>query len=368
MTTQPLSAVPIVPTTRQKAMLALSFLALSTLGMIHPANAQEVTYIIFDPPGSTSTQPKSINAKGAITGSYNDANFVLHGFLRAPDGSFTRFHAPGATYTFPQSINRVGAITGSYDDANFVLHGFLRSPDGNFTTFDPPGSEGSRFGPGTGVAAINGAGEITGAYEGKPNPEGRIPIHGFLRSRHGTFTTFDPPGSVGTFAASINAEGAITGGYSDGQNIHGFLRARNGTITTFDVPGPTSNPNPIGINQAGEIAGSYLDPQGNYSHGFLRARDGTFTTFDVPAAAQTVPTGINSKGEITGSYDDAQYVTHGFLRAPDGTVTTFDPPGYTGTGSSGINSAGTIIGVTGSGHGFIRIEDKKEEDAKGDRN
>ncbi len=358
MTTQPRSAAQIVPTTRQKAMLALSFLALSTLGMIHPANAQEVTYIIFDPPGSTSTQPKSINAKGAITGSYNDANFVLHGFLRAPDGSFTRFHAPGATYTFPQSINRVGAIAGSYDDANFVLHGFLRSPDGTITTFDPPGSEGSRFGPGTGVAAINGAGEITGAYEGKPNPEGRIPIHGFLRSRHGTFTTFDPPGSVGTFAASINAEGAITGGYSDGQNIHGFLRARDGTITTFDVPGPTSNPIPVGINRAGEIAGSYLDPTGNYSHGFLRARDGTFTKFDVPAAPETFPTGLNSKGEITGWYYDANFNGHGFLRAPDGTFTTFDPPGYTGTGPTGINSAGTITGSV-NGHGFVRIEDKR---------
>src|SRR3984893_8648546 len=91
MTSQPLPAAPIVPTTRQKAMLALSFLALSTLGMIHPANALEVTYIIFDPPGSNSTQPASINAKGAIAGSYNDANYVLHGFLRAPDGSFTTF-------------------------------------------------------------------------------------------------------------------------------------------------------------------------------------------------------------------------------------------------------------------------------------
>src|SRR5882762_7035008 len=227
MTTQPLSLAQIVPATRQKAMLALSFLALSALGMIHPANAQEVTYIIFDAPGSTSTQPTSINAKGAIAGSYNDANFVLHGFLRAPDGSFTTFDAPGATYTFPASINRVGAIAGSYDDANFVLHGFLRSPHGNFTTFDPPGSKGTEFGPGTGVAAINGAGEITGAYEGKPDAEGHVPIHGFLRSRHGTFTTFDPPGSVGTFPSSINAEGAITGAYSDGQNIHGFLRARD---------------------------------------------------------------------------------------------------------------------------------------------
>src|SRR5258706_950841 len=129
MTTQPLSAVPIVPTTRQKAILALSFLALSTLGMIHPANAQEVTYIIFDPPGSTVTRPTSINAEGAITGSYNDANFVLHGFLRAPDGSFTTFDAPCAAYTFPASINRVGAIAGSYDDTNIQLHGFLRFPN-----------------------------------------------------------------------------------------------------------------------------------------------------------------------------------------------------------------------------------------------
>src|SRR5437588_7897652 len=130
MTTHPLSAVQIVPSTRQKTMLALSFFAFSTMAMIHPANAQEAAYVIFDPPGSTSTKPASINAKGAITGSYNDANFVLHGFLRAPDGSFTTFDAPGATYTFPQSINRVGAIAGSYDDANVVLHGLLPAADG----------------------------------------------------------------------------------------------------------------------------------------------------------------------------------------------------------------------------------------------
>src|SRR2546421_108487 len=93
---------------RRKEVLAVGLMVLYTLGMIHPANAQEVTFIIFDPPGSTSTHPASINAKGAITGSYNDANFVLHGFLRAPDGSFTTFDAPGAAYTFPASINRVG--------------------------------------------------------------------------------------------------------------------------------------------------------------------------------------------------------------------------------------------------------------------
>jgi hypothetical protein len=104
------------------------------------------------------------------------------------------------------------------------------------------------------------------------------------------------------------------------------------------------------------------------NHGFLRARDGTFTTFDGPGATfvGTVPTGINSKGEITGWYDDANGAAHGFLRAPDGTFTTFDPPGYTGTDPLGINSAGTITGVVGHGHGFVRIEDKREEDEQGD--
>src|SRR5258708_7675641 len=208
MTTQPLSAVPIAPTTRQKAMLALSFLALSTLGMVHPANAQEVTYIIFDPPGSTSTQPKSINAKGAIAGSYNDANFVLHGFLRSPDGSFT--------------------------------------------TFDPPGTKGAQGGPGTGVAAMNGAGMITGSYNGGTR------LHGFLRSRAGTFTRFDVPGATITAPTGINEAMEITGGYYDNHQVfHGFLRARDGTLTTFDAPGSTPTTNPIAINPAEEIAGYY---------------------------------------------------------------------------------------------------------------
>src|SRR5437660_1352616 len=49
----------------RKEVLAVGLMVLYTLGIPHPANAQEVTYIIFDAPGSTFTQPTSINAKGA---------------------------------------------------------------------------------------------------------------------------------------------------------------------------------------------------------------------------------------------------------------------------------------------------------------
>ena len=48
----------------------------------------------------------------------------------------------------------------------------------------------------------------------------RFRSHGFLRAPHGTFTTFDPPGSTGTSVGGINPGGAITGSYFD---VNGFV-------------------------------------------------------------------------------------------------------------------------------------------------
>src|SRR5216684_2331018 len=244
----------------RKEVLAVGLMMLYTLGIPHPANAQEVTYIIFDPPGSTFTQPASINAEGAITGTYGDAQYVIHGFLRARDGSFI--------------------------------------------TCDPPGTKGTGFGPGAGAAAINGAGVITGSYNSGTR------IHGFLRSRAGTFTKFDVPGATTTVPTGINEAMEITGGYYDKRQVfHGFLRARDGTLTTFDAPGSTTTTNPIGINRAEEIAGCYDDANG-VNHGFLRAPDGTITTFDPPGYSGTDPSGINSAGTIIGVVNQG----HGFVR------------------------------------------------------
>src|SRR5207249_12043628 len=90
------------------------------------------TTTILNVPSVSSDPPiYSINQTGAITGSYNDARGVSHGFLRAPDGAFTTFDAPGAGTGLGQgtvalSINRNGAITGSYLDAT-GNHGFVRT-------------------------------------------------------------------------------------------------------------------------------------------------------------------------------------------------------------------------------------------------
>ena len=76
-------------------------------------------------------------AAGTGDGVLNSAKTLL-------GGAIITFDAPGAG-TGPQqgtlayAINQAGTIAGYYFDSNPVTHGFLRAPDGSFTTFDAPG-------------------------------------------------------------------------------------------------------------------------------------------------------------------------------------------------------------------------------------
>ncbi len=204
----------------------------------------------FDAPGAGAvsgqgegTFPDAINAEGAITGYEYDANFVIHGFVRAADGIITTVDVLGAGTgqfqgTNPEGINPEGEISGFYIDPNNQGHGFVRASDGAITTFDPPGplSVYGGFGVGPGLD-INPAGEIPGSYFATiaGNPFGGN-YRGFVRNRDDSFATFDaatyPPCCIWTFAVAINSAGAVVGEYNDEFNVnHGFLRARNGDIT-----------------------------------------------------------------------------------------------------------------------------------------
>jgi hypothetical protein len=91
---------------------------------------------------SSGTQGGSIDPGGTIAGQYVDSNGVFHGFLRSKDGEITIFDAPGAgtgsgqgtLITFGDGINPEGEIAGACEDTNCVLHGFVRAPNGTFTS------------------------------------------------------------------------------------------------------------------------------------------------------------------------------------------------------------------------------------------
>ena len=64
-------------------------------------NLHRPTFTSFDAPGAASgdgqgTEPASVNAEGTIAGFYDDANNVLHSFVRAIDGTIATFDAPDA--------------------------------------------------------------------------------------------------------------------------------------------------------------------------------------------------------------------------------------------------------------------------------
>jgi len=348
------------------------------------------TYIEFDAPGAGTgayqgTLPISANAAGAVTGTYTDASGLAHGFIRDSNGNLTPFSAPGAGTgaslgTFAVSINTADAIVGVYADASNVYHGFVRDSSGHITSFDAPGVGTVPY-EGTIPTSINTAGVVAGTYV---DPEG--PAHGFVRDSSGHITSFDvtnPPG--GTFPLGINAAGAIVGMYQlpeclaqggGGNAYHGFVRAANGTITTFDAPGAgCTGTDPISINQAGEIAGSYTDTN-CVRHGFVGSPSGTITPFDAPGAgagigwlqgslAGTLAMSINSAGDVTGGFADDNGVYHGFLRTSDGTMASpvnawlagLAP--LQGTAGISINDQGYIVGAyldTNSvAHGFLHF-------------
>ena len=69
----------------------------------------------------------------------------------------------------------------------------------------------------------------------------------------------------------------------------------------------------------------------------------SFTTINVPGATNTQANGINNRGEIVGSFTDATG-THGFIYSA-GTFTTINVPGATGgTEAYGINDNGHVVG------------------------
>jgi probable HAF family extracellular repeat protein len=79
-------------------------------------------------------------------------------------------------------------------------------------------------------------------------------------------------------------------------------------FTTIDVP-RASLTAARGINDAGQIVGSFTDNAG--THGFVLS-GGSFTQIDVPGASSTHGGKINTKGQIVGRFTDSAG-THGFF-------------------------------------------------------
>jgi len=252
-----------------------------------------------------------------------------------PSYAFTAIEIPG---TMPGSGSGVLAINGAGQTVGLLnlndgtpTHGFLLS-DGRLTQLDVPGSV-------TTIAyGINDSGDIVGSY-GTSFQRRQI---AFLLSG-GSFTTMEPPGSTESVAQGINNVGQVVGWFRDGETTHGFLFSQ-GRFVTIDVPGSTFT-QVFGINDAGQMVGTFsTEPNSSGGPGFLLS-GGVFTTLDAPGASDfTRAQSINNAGEIVGTFGDANHADHAFVLSA-GVFTTIDPPSSVFSEAFGINDRGQIVGI-----------------------
>jgi uncharacterized protein (TIGR03437 family) len=286
----------MVPTRYLSAFLAVAGPCL--------AQVQTYTFTRLDVPGAKATYAYKINNTGQILGSYADTT-GMHCFLRSADAAvYTSFDTPDGN-AYCQGINNLGQVAGFFIDTKQGTRGFIRDASGEFTTFDFPGQ-----GVQPVVAAINDLGEIVGTF-GQPPFGGP----GYLRSPDGKFTNLEAPQLGDLDPEAINNKGEIAGwalyGSSQGPQ-HGFLRSADGVYRRFDLPGTTTSTRIYALNNAGQFAGSMVG-----GPGFVSNIDGSFMLF-----RDYQVFGINDTGQIVGSYLDVAGNSYAFLGTPGPGSTT----------------------------------------------
>jgi YVTN family beta-propeller protein len=131
---------------------------------------------------------------------------------------------------------------------------------------------------------------------------------------NGVFTTLDFPGANFTLPLDVNFNGSeIVGAYalpSSPAKTSGFTYT-NGVFTSVTFPKSASTVL-NGVNNTGQIVGTYSLPGETNTHVFLRTGS-TFTNEDVPGAVSTGVADLNDLDEIVGGYADGEGVTHGYI-------------------------------------------------------
>lgn len=272
----------------------------------------------FDVPGSAvphaGTSPTVITNGGLIGGFFDDSQFFQQSFIRARDGTFVTYNPSfAAGGSDLASMNSSGAGGGHAYDAQGEPHAYIRSSDGSTVNTDPPDT----FGAGVCYTdCFNAGGTTVGNFLSN---EGLF--EGYIRTPGGSYTLINFPTALGQDVVGVNNGGQVAGFYVDANNvIWSYVRSVTGKLTVFQSPDAGATPGNgtevLQISNAGATTGLYADVNGAL-HAFYRSTSGKFAEFDASdLAVETEPTGINNSGEVVGTWFDAEGQSHGFIWMP----------------------------------------------------
>lgn len=291
------------------------------LSLVIAAKAQDRRrFTTVDYPGYYSyNAPLGINNQGNVAGFYDDAQQIIHGYVRL-HGKFQTVDYPGAFMTSCGGITDQDLVSGTYIDLKGFQHGFLWR-QGHFHPLDVPfASQNTQgvlyeFGPGLGTAAfgLNLFGSVVGQYaDAIGTSRGWVLVDG-------CYHTVDAPGAgvgpgLGTLVFGINVWGSMVGSYHTDTPpfVRGWVSHR-GAFSPVNMPGAGGSfgTQANGINDLGDIVGVYTDAQDNL-HGML-LHHGRYSAVDYPGSFASECHTINDLGDVTGLYYGMDGRAHGFI-------------------------------------------------------
>jgi hypothetical protein len=274
------------------------FLASAMLPVLGQAAGYKFT--TFDFPAEGFTVLTGIDDTNRVTGYVNLSLGGTLGFFATAAGSVATVNPPGYVSTQPAAINRAGGIVGTaYDGSNYVM--FQDNVEG--------------YGALSGlllqqtVTGINASFDIVGTYQ---NPSLQTSVYARI---NGTYHALLPAKCSYTHDPGISDNGVVVGNCVLASNASLGFTWSKGKYTYFTPPSNVAYLQASAINNAGTIAGWYVDTSG-FDHGFVY--DGaTFTTVDNPTAGTTSTQvlGINKAGRLVGTFT-ATHGMEGFIAIP----------------------------------------------------
>ena len=265
---------------------------------------------INDPADPTFNQLLGINDHGRIVGyfasgmpGHPNRGYVVKGTPEHPQ--FRNENFPGSAQTQVVGINDDGTTVGFWVDGAGANAGFVLR-DGMYTSVTNPATPATT--PFNQLLGINRRGIAVGFYNDATGTS-----HGYTYDTlTGRFTPVVLPVAADSVTATgINAHGDISGFYVTGQITTGFV-LRHGQLQQLSF-GAKTNTQALGMNDADQVVGSYLDGAGAM-HGFLWSHTRGLRTIDDPhATGGSLVNGLNNTGQLVGFYIDGAGNTDGFL-------------------------------------------------------
>jgi hypothetical protein len=228
-------------------------------------------------PGSAQTVVEGLNDNNVQVGYYSTQNKTSgtdNSFGWYYNGSFHEVVYPTGNNAKPKqdelsAVNNHDVAVGSYLNGSGRYRGYTYNiKTRKFALVTKPGAATGGSAPSLAAFGINNAGDVVGDYTTSGGT-----IDGFIKLAGGAFHAIAVSGATETVALGVNDNDTVVGAYLDGTGgsttIHGFIWRIGGSLTTM-VDDPDSSGISVidGINNEGDIVGSYFDSHGD-TDGFL---------------------------------------------------------------------------------------------------